>query len=476
MQPAVRDVGHANSSADGGACRGFGFIDVVGIVVGIVVGTAIFKSPTLVFQSTPSPGWAIGLWAVGGFLSLCGALCYAELATAYPGAGGDYEYLSRAYGRGMGLLFGWAQLTVILSSSIAAMAYAFGDYAVRAFGLDSAAVLWLAAGAVAAVSALNACGMRAGTNVQNLLSAAKVIGLTAIVAAGLFVWTNEPLRDSPAVAGSSNMGLALVFVLYAYGGWNDAVFVAAEVRQPRRNLAAALLAGVVGVTTIYVLVNAAILAALGVDAARTSHAPAADALQRAMGPAGERLVSLLVAASALGAINGMIITGTRVYARLGADHRAFAWLGRWSHRAGAPTHAIVAQALVAIAFILSIGTSSGRRLIDGALAAVRLPAIPWEEYFGGFETLVAATAPVFWAFFLMTGLSVFILRWRDPQRSRPFQIPLYPAPLLIFCLSCGFMLYASVDYARWLTALGVVPLLAGLPFALGPPRHSAGAP
>ena len=188
----------------------------------------------------------------------------------------------------------------------------------------------------------------------------------------------------------------------------------------------ALLTGIAGITIIYVLVNLAILAALGVDVARTSYAPAADVLQRTAGSVGERLVSGLVAASALGAINGMILTGTRVYARLGSEHRTFAWLGAWNKRSQSPTYAI-AQAAIALLYILSVGTQAGQALIDGSLQRLRLPAIPWEGYFGGFETLVAATAPVFWAFFLQTGLTVFVLRVREPQRLKPFTIPSIPS-------------------------------------------------
>jgi amino acid transporter len=257
--------------------------------------------------------------------------------------------------------------------------------------------------------------------------------------------------------------LALVFVLYAYGGWNDAAFVAAEVRNPKRNLPRALFTGIAGITAIYVIINLSILWSLGFDAARQSHAPAADVLERAVGPSGGRLVSVLVAISALGAINGMILTGSRVYATLGADYRVFAWLGRWNDRVRAPVNAVASQAIIALLFILTVGTTSGRNAIDAALTFVRLEPIPWETYFGGFETLLASTAPVFWSFFLLTGVSLVVLRYREPDRARPFRVPFYPLPVIVFCLTCAFMLYSSTAYAKWLTLIGVIPLAIGVP-------------
>jgi amino acid transporter len=441
-----------------------GLWDAVSIIVGIVVGTAIYKSSAMVFQNVASPGQALGVWLLGGVLSLCGALCYAELATSFPRDGGDYEYLSRAYGRWVGFLFAWAQLAVVLSASIGTMAYAFADYGARIWPAWADATVWLAAAAVVGLSVLNSLGVVAGKSVQNFLSVAKVAGLAAVVVAAM--WAGGSTAESPAAGNdlpSSSIGLAMVFVLFAYGGWNDAAFVAAEVRDQQRNMPRALLIGIGGVTVIYLAVNAAYLGVLGFDAARQSSAPAADVLQRAVGTWGGKAVSLLVMISALGAINGMVLTGSRIYATLGTDHRTFAWLGTWSNRVTAPIAAITAQGLASLVLILVVGTSAGRDLFDVVLNSVGVGGLPWDEYYGGFETLVAASAPIFWAFFLLTGVSVFVLRAKHPTVSRPFSIPLYPLPPFVFCATCGYMLYASLAYAKWLVLLGASPLLLAVP-------------
>ena len=446
--------------------RVFGFWDVIALIVGIVVGTAIFKTPSFIFQNVESPWQGLAVWVVGGLLSLCGALCYAELATSLPRNGGDYEYLGRAYRPGFGFLFGWAQWTAVLSGSIAAMAYAFGDYAVRVFGMPQAASLSWAIAAVAIVTLLNLAGARAGTRCQNLLSLAKIIGLLVIVAAGLvaalFFPTESIDPTSREPAGSLNLGLAMVFVLYAFGGWNDAAFVTAEVRNPQRNLPAALLLSTLLITLIYLAVNWAIIAALGWQEARQSLAPAADVMRRVVGPIGERLVSCLVAASALGAIHGMILSGARVNARLGADIRLFARMGHWNTRTGTPIAATAALGGSACLLLLSVGTQRGQAMIDCSLAVVGIPPIAWDNYFSGFEVLVTSTAPVFWAFFLLSGAAVIVLRIREPALPRPFRTPLYPLPVLIFCASSGYMLYASVAYAGWLTLIGAVPVSVGV--------------
>jgi len=463
--------------------------DAVSIIVGIVVGTAIFKSPTMVFQNVTGPWAAMGVWLLGGLLSLNGALCYSELATTYPRSGGDYHYLSQAFGRWMGFLFGWAQLAVILTASIAAMAYAFADYGVRLWRYEpheTSATLWLAVGSIVALSLANLLGVLFGKAVQNLLSAVKILGLVGVVLAGVghAVWyavTPEPLTVRAPMQGPG-LGLALVFVLYAYGGWNDTAFVAAEVRRQKRNLPLALFLGIGLITVVYLLVNMAYMLVLGFDGARETYTPAADVMKMALSPWGEaagRLggsaISALVMVSALGAINGLILTGSRIYASLGTDHRVFAGLARWNQRRGAPVMALVVQGAIAVLLVLAVGTRHARYAIDGALAIAGRDGLPWEEYGGGFEMLVSATAPVFWTFFFLTGVSLFVFRWIDPHRPRPFRTPLFPLPPIVFCATCCYMFYSSLTYARGLSIIGLLPLAVGVPLYFVSERRREGA-
>jgi amino acid transporter len=440
-----------------------GLWDAVSIIVGIVVGTAIFKTPQFVFSNVHGPWQGIGCWVLGGVLALIGSLCYAELATTYPRMGGDYVYLTRAYGRSVGFFFGWAQLAVILTGSIGAMAYAFSDYALALWEkLDPSWSVWLAVGPVVALTALNLLGVVFGKSVQNLLSAVKVLGLGGIVVAGL-VWGGDASLSVEKPMAGAGFGLAMVFVLYAYGGWNDAAFVAAEVRHQHRNIPRALILGTGGITLIYVLVNLAYLWGLGFEGVRAASAPAADVAQLALGPWGSKLISLLVMLSALGAINGLIFTGSRIYVSLGADHRAFAWLGRWNARRAAPVRSLLAQTAIALLLIVTVGTTAGQKAVDSALEFCGLSPLPWADYFGGFNTLVAATAPVFWAFFLLTGFSLFILRAKDHDIERPFSAPFYPIEPILFCGMCYYMLFSAIDYAKGLSLVGLVPLAIGLP-------------
>jgi APA family basic amino acid/polyamine antiporter len=441
--------------------------DTVSIIVGIVVGTAIFRSPTLVFQNVSDLWGVLGVWMLGGGLCLCGALCYAELATTFPRNGGDYEYLSQAFGRWMGFLFGWAQLAVFLSGSIGAMAYAFADYGSTLWSLSPSAMAFVASAAIAVLTVANVLGVVVGKSLQNFLTCAKIVGLALVVFAGLFWGPNNAFPTGPIAATKGpGLGLALVFVLYAYGGWNDAVFVAAEVHDQRRNLPRALLCGIAGITILYLAVNFVYLKVLGLEAARQSAAPAADVMQQAVGAWGAKAISVLVMVSALGAINGTILVGSRVYATIGEDYHLFAWLGKWNQRTGAPVAAIVLQGCFAMSLVVAVGTDLGRGGIDRMLESIGLAGLPWDEYFGGFETLVAGTAPVFWTFFLLTGLSLFILRVRHPERHRPFSVPWFPLPPIVFCCTCGYMLYSSLAYAKSLSLLGVVPLAVGIPLYL----------
>ncbi len=262
--------------------------DAVSIIIGIVVGTSIFRSPPIIFKNVPNPAWAMTLWVVGGLVSWCGAVCYAELATTYPRDGGDYEYLSRALGRWCGFLFAWAQLTVIISGNIGAMAYVFADYGARIWPAWKDHTVWAALAPIVILTIVNLNGIVAGKSTQNLLSVLKVLGLTAIAIAGLSAISAPP----PQVVGTAvqprpiNLGLALVFVLYAFGGWVHAPYVASEVRNPNHNLPRALIFSLLGITLIYLAVNASYLAVLGFDGARSTQTPAADVMTKAPWPVG----------------------------------------------------------------------------------------------------------------------------------------------------------------------------------------------
>jgi basic amino acid/polyamine antiporter, APA family len=448
--------------ADNAPTSRLGLWDAVSIIIGIVVGTAIFRSPAAVFANSPTAMMALTLWLVGGLLSWCGAVCYAELATAYPRDGGDYVYLTRAFGPWCGFLFCWAQLTTVLSGNIAIMAYAFADYGMKVWPAWSEQSIWLTIAPVVGLSLVNAAGLIAGKFTQNLLTATKVLGLAALVVAGLFAASTEPRAAvTDPIVPNANLGLALVFVLYAYGGWNHAPYVAAEVRDERRNLPRALMFGLVAIAVIYLAVNATYLAVLGFEGTGQTQTPAADVMEHAVGAWGGRAISLLVMLSALSAINGMILTGSRVYATWGADYPALSWLGEWNRRCAAPLMAIAVQAAIAVALILLVGTRAGRDAFDGVLAGLGIDPLPWGRFFGGFETLVAGSTPIFWAFTFMTIAAVFVLRRREPSIERPFRIPVYPLPPIVFGGTCLFMLWASVSYARWLTLLGFVPLVVG---------------
>jgi amino acid transporter len=236
----------------------------------------------------------------------------------------------------------------------------------------------------------------------------------------------QPIKD----AGGGGFMLALILVLYTYGGWNEMSYVAAEVRHPDKNIVRALLLGSMSVAAIYLLVNLAFTQALGFQGVRDSQAVAADVARLALGEWGARAISVLICVSALGAINGMIFTGARIYSALGKDHRLFARIGRWSPRFGTPVAAVCLETTVTILLVTAVG------IINSG-----------SESRSGFERLVTFTAPAFWSFLTLTGLSLFVLRTHDGQRPRPFRVPLYPITPLIFCCASAFMVSSSMMYA-----------------------------
>lgn len=443
-----------------------GLWDAVSMIVGIVIGAGIYETAPMVLQNAGSPSRSLLVWLLGGVLSLIGACCYAELASAYPRSGGDYVYLSRAFAPWVGFLFGWAQLAMLMTGSIGMMAYVFSDYAVAGADLDPRLGAPLAAGAVAALTLMNLASVAVSKRAQNVLTSVKGVGLALVVLAGL-LWARPDALTGVVrqQAADGSFGLAMILVLYTYGGWNDAAFVAREVRDRRKNLPRALLLGTLLITLIYAAVNAAFVAALGYEQAAASEAIAAEVLSRPFGSLGAILMSLLVMISALSAVNALIFTGARVYSSVGADYSVLGALGHWHSTRQSPVAALLAQLVITLALIVLVGTPAGRACIDVVVGWLGAEPVSWVGH-GGFDTLLRCTAPVFWAFFFLTSIALFVLRVRDPARERPFRVPLHPVLPAVFSATCLFMLYSALDYAGALAAVGMVPVLLGIPLYL----------
>lgn len=432
--------------------------------MGIVIGVGVFSSASPIASSLPSAAAVLGFWLLGGLLSLAGALCYAELATTYPREGGDFVYLGRAFGPRVAFLFAWAHLVVIRPATVSAIAFAFAEHALPLFGFEVEAGAGLglpavAVGAILAVTAVNAVGVRQGVWTQNLLTVLKVAGIALLIAAAFFVEPPAPVSPASPSPGTSNLSLALILILFTYGGWNEMAYVAAEVRDPARNLTRALVLGTVGITLIYVVLNLALLSGLGHTGLVSQPAPATRLMEQfgervGLSPWPARGIGLLISLSALGALNGFCLTGARISHALGQAHPEFGLLGRWSARTGTPVPAL---------------------LLQGALGTV---VVILSRSFSG-SVVYASTS--LWAFFFLTGLSLTILRHREPDRPRPFRVPLHPVEPLVFCLTCIIMVASGSRYdpVGTLVSLGLIALGLPLKYLLGrrrPRERTSGAP
>ena len=437
-------IDHTTTVETAAPRRELSLFDSVCIIGGVIIGAGIYESTPLVAQNVSSAGTLVVVWLLGGLLSLVGALCYAELATAYPREGGDYVYLNEAFGWRWGFLFGWAQLWVVRPGSIGAMAYVFARYANQLFPLGdgASALVVYAFAAIVAITGINLLGIHEGRWTQNMLTTVKFLGLAIVCMVGLFLGDGSTSQTIShlSTTHTPNFGQAMIFVLFVFGGWNEMAYVGAEVRNPRRNILRALVLGTLAVTAIYLLANLAFLRALGFEQIRHSGDVAGDVLYQAFGQRSSRFIQSLIAISALGAIQCMIFTGARIYYAMGQDHRLYAWLGHWNGHHGTPIRALMIQAAITLALVVGFG---------------------WTK--GGFIALVNFTTPVFWIFFCLVSVSLIVLRYRQPKLDRPYRVPLYPVVPLIFCLSCSFMVYASLSWAvdqRSYEAVWAVALMA----------------
>ncbi|MEW5745081.1 MAG: amino acid permease [Nitrospirota bacterium] len=422
--------------------------DAVSMIIGMVIGAGIFKTPSLVALNSGSEGAALTAWLLGGVLSFIGALCYAELTSTYPHAGGDYYYLRRAFGNSTAFLFAWARIMVIQTGSIALVAFLIGDYAsgVARLGPYSSSVY--AALIIAGLTALNVAGIQQGKRVQNVLTAAIMGGLVSVVALGLATAPAALPRGAPPVESSPVLGKAMIFVLLTYGGWNEAAYLSSELRGAKRTMVRVLFYGIGIITVLYVGINFIFMRVLGVAGTAASETVAADFMRYLAGESGAHFISLLVIVAALSTGNAATITGARSAYALGRDFSLFRFLGQWHERSGTPANALLLQGAIALALVLmGTGTRSG------------------------FTTMVEYTAPVFWFFFLLVGIALFVLRRKDPALARPFRVPLYPLTPIIFCAFCAYMLRASLAYTGIGALAGVAVLVSGLPLLLVARSH-----
>ena len=430
-------------NTEGNLKKTLSVIDAVAVITGVVIGAGIFKTPSLVAANSGNEAVTLLLWMAGGVISFVGAMCYAELTTTYPHAGGDYHYLLRALGDAPAFLFAWARMTVIQTGSIAMLAFLIGDYASEVFTLGAYSSSFYAGLTIIMITGINISGINPGMWIQKVLFTAIMLGLLLIAAAGFFVDSMPVNLTFVSFPSRASLGRAMIFVLLTYGGWNEAAYLSAEVHDTRRNMIRVLFYSIGLITAIYMIINFAFLRSLGVSAMSESEAVASDMMRRVLGENGAICISLLVTLAALSTMNGVIITGARTNYALGRDFPLFNFLGRWQESRSTPVNALVLQGVIALVLVaLGTGTRSG------------------------FEMMVEYTAPVFWFFFLLVGISLFILRRKDPQIFRPFRVPFYPFTPLLFCAVCVYMLQSSLAYTGKGALIGLCVLLTGIPLLL----------
>lgn len=419
--------------------------DGVVLICGMVIGAGIFKAPSIVAGASASGAEFFATWVLGGVVSLCGALVYAELAGRFPETGGEYAFLSRAFGRGVGFIFAWSRMTVIQTGAIAAVAFVFGDYASEMLPLGANGSAIYAAAGVVALTALNVAGTVESKTLQRVMQVLLFAGLLFIAVAGFLA---PPAAKPAGAAGGGAFGLAMIFVLLTYGGWNEAAYLAGEIKDPQRNMLRVLVGGIVVVTLLYLVVNLGYFAALGLDGMKQSKAVAADVVRGLAGEKGAVAVALIVCLAALTTMNAAIFTGARTSYALGRDFPVFRVLGVWRAGGSTPANALLAQGAVTLVLVAASSVTPD-----------------------GFTAMVAYTAPVFWTFFLLTGLTLFQFRSRG-EPTPGFRVPLYPVVPLAFSATCLYMLYSSIDYVRnpdygpkfgALVLAGLAVMLAGVP-------------
>ncbi len=436
--------------------RALGSFDATMVVVGGIIGSGIFIVPSVVAQRLPTAGLVLAAWLAGDAIALAGAFAFAELATLFPRAGGEYVYLREAYHPLVAFLFGWTSLLMIQGGGLAAVSITFAQYSLRLLGRNPADASVAAPIAIGVVAAVNLLGVKPGSRLLNVLVVLKFVALAALIGGGLMfppaVGPNVVPVHPPPSGGFVAFGGALVPILFAYGGWQSVNLVAEETREPRRTIPRALIVGMGIVITVYLSANVVYLRVLSHAALAATGTPAAEALQWIFGPGADRLIAASIAISAFGFLDLTLLAQTRIYFAMGKDGVFFPALARLHPRFGTPTFAILLQAGWGILLAL---TGTYGELVDSVV-------------FGD------------WIFFGLTVAAIFVFRRTTPIDSREpgsFRTPGYPLVPALFVAAAVVVVVSAVRTNPFRSAIGIAFLAVGpLVYWLFVRRSRGGSP
>lgn len=411
------------------------------MVIGGIIGAGIFLNPAIVAKDTGSGGEMLLAWVLGGVLALIGALCFAELGVRQPQAGGGYVYLRNAYGPLLAFVYGWLLLAVVYSGALAAVGYTFATYFCAALNLSTSLIKPITIGMLVLLVGINWFGIRAGALVQNLFTVLKLLAVAALVVLGLWLAGVGGAAKATSMHGgisATHLSAALLPVLFSYSGWDFVSNIVGEIREPRRNLPLALGLGMLGVVVCYVCANLAYLAVLGHDGLAGSSAPAADVMQRALGPVGARLISAGIAISTFGFCNIALLSGARMFQVMGADGVFFRVAGRLHPRWHSPDLALVM--LAGWSAVLALSGTFGQ-LLDYATVGA------WLGY-----ALVVTTLHYY--------------RRRDTGDASGYRLPWYPYLPLLFIIGVAWVIIVTIIARPTDAGAGALIALLGVPLYL----------
>jgi APA family basic amino acid/polyamine antiporter len=424
--------------------RALGPFDATMVVIGGIIGSGIFINPYIVAQRLDTTVLVLAAWSAGGVIALAGAFSYAELGAVFPRAGGQYVYLRDGYHPIAGFLYGWALLALIETGAIAAVAITFATYALRLVGRPDVAPAPLAIGSVILLSIINYLGVKPGSRVLNVFVVLKVAALALLIGAGAFAPAHEGwwTASRAAAPGASStlvaFGAALIPILFAYGGWQNANYVAEEIENPRRNLPLSLIAGTITVVLIYVLMNAVYILALGLSGLADTRTPASKAAELMFGGVGDTFVTAAIAISTFGFLDLGILAPTRVYYAMAADRVFIPALAKLHPKYGTPWLAIAIQSAWTSVLALT----------------------------GKYEQLLNYVVFADWIFFGLTVGTVLIFRRTHPLATRPpdaFRAPGYPYVQIAFTMVAAAVVLSVVLSDPGGAARGAVLLALGIP-------------